>query len=602
MSLAWRLLEHRPEHQATTQWLTRRLAEAESREMLLKLALLHQESGRVLPAAIALRGFLAVAPDDPHGLYLLGRALIESETQSAGSLLARLAHLQSTNAGLLLSAGERLADLKRYDTAVELMRRAIESDFTDARNHRYAFFFNFLNQCDWPGRTRYIERFTQLAEAQFAADDPSFQVNPSIFVFLGADERLLLRSARHFARHSFPARPPKYLAHANRGSRPLRVGYLSLYLSNHHIGYSQAEILNAFDPKEIEVFAYSPRRDGDPIQAAIKERVTAFHDIDQPDPDRVARAIAADGVDVLVDLDGYVNGIDGLFTMAVLSHRPAPVQMLFHNYVGPSGADFVDYVVGDSVLFPPGTDAAYSEKLIRLPPCYYPAPPMPIAEEQSDRNDWDLPATGVVFANFGHFYKIEPHCFALWMRILKRVPGSVMWFNHWEQPTAVKNLHREAAALGVAPDRLVFGTRVEKHQHLARLRHADLFLDTLVYSSGVTSIDALWAGLPVLTVAGDSFARRVSASLNAGIGMQALACANAAEFEETAVRLAHDPQELATLRRRLWDNRVSEPLFHQSVLASHLQRAFLEAWSLHQSGAKPQPIDVAALPALECTA
>ncbi len=271
--------------------------------------------------------------------------------------------------------------------------------------------------------------------------------------------------------------------------------------------------------------------------------------------------------------------------------------MLFHNYVGPSGADFVDYVVGDTVLFPPGTDAFYSEKLIRLPPCYYPAPPMPIADRQSERRDWDLPAQGVVFANFGHFYKIEPGCFQVWMRILQRVPGSVMWFNHWEQPSAVKNLRRAAAARGVDPDRLIFGSRVDKHLHLARLRHADLFLDTLVYSSGVTSIDALWAGLPVLTVAGDSFARRVSASLNAGIGMDALTCTDAAEFEETAVRLANDPSELARLRQRLWERRQTAPLFNQAALARHLQQAFRQAWAVHQSGARPRAIDVAALQA-----
>jgi predicted O-linked N-acetylglucosamine transferase (SPINDLY family) len=493
---------------------------------------------------------------------------------------------------MLLSAGEWLAEVKRYETAVRLMRRAIESDFADASLHRYAFFFNFLNQCDWPGRLAYIERFSQLAEAKFAADDASFRVNPSIFVFLGADEHLLLRSAKHFARHSFPRRTPIGTARAPRSGGPLRVGYLSLFLSNHHIGYSQTEILKAYDPRKIEVYAYSLSRDNDPVQAAVKRHVAAFRAIDRPEPDAIARAIAADGVEVLVDLDGYVNGVDGLITVDAMSRRPAPVQMLFHNYVGPSGADFVDYVVGDSVLFPPGTDAVYSEKLIRLPPCYYPAAPFEIASRESRREDWELPEGVVVFANFGHFYKIEPDCFRLWMRIMRRVAGSVMWFNHWEQPTAVKNLRAAAAAHGVAPERLVFGSRADKRVHLERLRHADLFLDTLVYSSGVTSLDALCAGLPVLTVAGDSFARRVSASLNAGIGMEELTCRTAAEFEEKAVQIAQDPGERERIRAQLRAKRQTKPLFDQSVLARNLESAFLEAWSIHRSGAPPRAFAV----------
>lgn len=546
-------------------------------------------------AAEALAAFRRLDSESPHIAFLHGQALWDAdktvEAIDAFVDAAEMATEQDLN--LMTGAGEALVNLRAPDLALRYLGRAVELDFANPERHTYSYFFNFLNECDWPARADYIARLTKLGEAKIAADDPDFRMNPSLWVFLAAERDLMYRSANHFARHTFPRSPPPPPAPTGADpDRPIRLGYLSAFLSNHHIGYSLQGIVRAHDRSQVKVHLYSQTRD-DKIQAELKRHAYVFRPIDGKTPEAIARMIAADGIDVLVDLDGYVNGANGLLTLKIASQRAAPIQMLYHNYVGPTGTGFVDYVIADRELFDAHDDAGYRERLIRLPPCYYPAAPLPKSDVKTERRSWELPETGIVFCNFGHFYKIEPTSFDAWMRILTRVPGSVLWMNHWDTPQAVANLRKEAQTRGVDPARLVFSALADKPLHLARLGLADLFLDTFVYASGVTSLDVLWGGIPVLTVRGSTFARRVGASLNAGIGLEDMTCADPAAFEDLAVALAADRPRLASIKAKLAANLRTHPLFDQARLTRNLERAYRTAFRRYVDGKPPESFELA---------
>ena len=596
---AVRLLEAVTQAQPEDADLARQLIDAQTRfgdaAALTRIGQTHLTRRRAGLAAAAFSAARRLKPESAQIAFLHGRALWDQDEKGAAvDAFADTAEMAGDdNLDLLTRSGEALVALQATELGLRCLGRAVELDFANPGRHSYSYFFNFLNQCDWPARIDYVRRLTALAEAKIAADDPNFRMNPSLWVFLAAERDLIYRSANHFARHSFPGtrrRPTP--ASGGDPDRPIRLAYFSAFLHGHHIGYSLRGILAGHDRREVQIHLYGQTRD-DSIQASLKDQAHVFRSIDGKAPAAIAQMIAADGIDVLVDLDGYVNSASGLLTIETASHRPAPVQMLYHNYVGPTGTDFIDYVVADRELLDAHDDAGYRERLIRLPPCYYPAAPLPKADVATDRRSWGLPETGAVFCNFGHFYKVEPTSFDSWMRILRRAPGSVLWMNHWDTPRAVANLRQEAEARGVDPARLVFSALAEKPMHLARLALADLFLDTFVYASGVTSLDALWGGVPVLTVRGATFARRVGASLNAGIGLDELTCSDVPAFEELAVALATDPVRLAAVKARLRSNLGTHPLFDQARLARNLERAYRTAFRRHVAGLPPESFELA---------
>lgn len=583
-----------PDNADLGRCLIRALAHHGDAASLVRLGQVHTEKRRSPLAAAALGEARKLKPESPELALLHGHALWEAgEKAAAIDAYADAGEAGDANLDLLTQAGEALVGLQATSLGLRYLGRAVERDFTNPGRHSYSYFFNFLNQCDWPARHEYVKRLTALAEAKIAADDPDFRINPSLWVFLAAERDLLYRSADHFARHTFPAAPlPAPPPVGTDPERQIRLGYISAYLYSHNIGYSLAGILQAHDRSQVQIYLYGHSRD-DAIQATLKREAHLFRPIEGREPAAIAGMIAADGIDVLVDLDGYVNSASGLMTLEVASRRPAPIQMLYHTYVGPTGTGFVDYVIADRELLDAHDDVGYRERLIRLPPCYYPAAPLPKARIPTDKRSWGLPETGAVFCNFGHFYKLEPTSFNVWMQILRRVPGSVLWMNHWDSPEAVANLRREAQARGVDPARLVFSAIATKPMHLNRLGLADLFLDTFVYASGVTSLDVLWGGVPVLTVRGSTFARRVGASLNAGLGMEDLTCADPTAYEELAVALATDPSRLAAIKARLAANLQTHPLFDQARLARNLERAYRTAFRRYVGRKPPESFELA---------
>jgi predicted O-linked N-acetylglucosamine transferase (SPINDLY family) len=302
-----------------------------------------------------------------------------------------------------------------------------------------------------------------------------------------------------------------------------------------------------------------------------------------------ARLIHDDAVDVLVDLHGFNPDCRA----KILAYRPAPLQVNYLGYPGTMGADFIDYIIADPFVIPPDQRSFFSEQIVYLPDCYQSNDDKrAIAEHTPSRADCGLPERGFVFCCFNGTAKITPDFFDIWMRLLHALPESVLWL--YEANSLVRtNLEREAKARGIAPRRLVFAPKLPQAEHLARHRLADLFLDTLPYNAHTTASDALWAGLPVLTCAGDTFAGRVAGSLLRAIGLDELITTSPQDYEALALRLARDPEHLARLRGRLMHNRGTHPLFDTARYTRQLEAAYLRMHELRKAGQPPTAFSIA---------
>jgi predicted O-linked N-acetylglucosamine transferase (SPINDLY family) len=335
----------------------------------------------------------------------------------------------------------------------------------------------------------------------------------------------------------------------------------------------------------VETIAIStgPNEDSD-MRRRMKQAFERFIDVRQQSDEQVARMLREMRVDVVVDLAGHTKHA----RPGILARRPAPVQVSYLGYPGTTGANYYDYVVADATVIPPEDHRFYSEAVMTLPNSYQ-------ANDASrhqarltgSREAHGLPEDGFVFCAFCATYKITPAAFDIWMRLLTEVEGSVLWLLDGG-PAATANLKREAAARGVSPDRLVFAPRTRMEDHIDRHRHADLFLDTLIYNGHTTVSDALWAGLPVVTCPNGTFASRVAASLLKAAHMPELITDSLAEYESLALELARDPVQLSALKRKVVANRPLCPLFKTQVFAKQFQAGLIVAAERARRGQKPE--------------
>ena len=377
-------------------------------------------------------------------------------------------------------------------------------------------------------------------------------------------------------------------AERTRGKK-ITLGYLSSDYRNHPIGHLIAGLFAVHDRDRFEAFAYSSGEDdASAYRRKVEEGSDRFTDISTLGDAEAARRIYEDGVDILIDVNGHTEG----HRLGVAALRPASVQATYLGFPGTSGADFIDYVITDGTVSPPDHAAFYSEAFVRLPHCYQVNDcSTPIAKQKVARSSLDLPEDGLVFCSLNQTLKFEPVIFDVWMRLLEGVAGSVLWLLE-ANALAEDNLNREAAARGIDPARVVFAGRLPKDEHLARLECADLALDTRIYNGHTSTSDALWAGLPVLTLKGRHFASRVSASILAAAGIPELITESLEDYEALALRLAGASEELAALRDRVRECRRAEPLFDTPGFASNLEQAYGRMWELHEAGEAPRPIEV----------
>jgi predicted O-linked N-acetylglucosamine transferase (SPINDLY family) len=349
-----------------------------------------------------------------------------------------------------------------------------------------------------------------------------------------------------------------------------------------------AGLFERHDRGRFEVFAYSyGPDDNSPMRARLLRGFDRFADIRALSHREAARLIHADKVDILIDLKGYTHQA----RPAISAHRPAPVQVSYLGYPATMGAGFIDYIIVDPFVVPASQQPFFSERLVHLPDSYQANDGQREAAGGGSRQDCGLPADGLVFCCFNNSYKISPAFFDIWMRLLHSIPGSVLWL--LETNALVKdNLGAEAGKRGVDPGRLIFAPVVAQAEHLARHRHADLFLDTLPCNAHTTASDALWAGLPVLTCRGETFAGRVAGSLLTATGMAELVTTSLGQYQQTALALARDPPRLIALRQTLQKNRDTSALFDLAKLTGNIEAAYARMWQTWLSGQTPAAFSI----------
>lgn len=369
----------------------------------------------------------------------------------------------------------------------------------------------------------------------------------------------------------------------------IRLGYLSCDFHEHATALLMIELFEGHDRERFEIYAYSyGADDGRGMRQRLEATFDRFIDIQPLSNREAAQAIHGDEVDILVDLKGYTKGT----RTGILMLRPAPIQVNYLGYPGTLGGDFCDYIITDSILTPPPSAADYSESFAYLPDSYQPHSRYSHIGAAPSRTAAGLPEQGFVFCCFNQAYKITPTMFTLWCRLLAACPGSVLWL--LKDSMAEGNLRNLALSQGVAPHRLVFATDLPQAEHLGRLQLADLVLDTLPFNAHTTASDALWAGVPIITCAGQTFASRVAASLLHAIDLPELATPDLDAYYALALELASDADRLATVKQALADKRMTTALFDIDLYTRNLERLYRRMWQRHQDGDAPATLDTRA--------
>lgn len=528
----------------------------------------------------------AVRDHDFHAAH--GNALFQAgRAQEAIGVFFKALSLKIDSVLVHYRMGLCFMDLGLKEEAAECFRTVAALDDGESRVMALALLVHESRQaCRWASLADETAALHE-AIAQLRPDDGQL-LSPFALLAVDCSPQEQLRVAttrsRSLTRHVV-ALPPRPLERNGR----LRVGYLSSDVYHHATAVLIAELLERRDPARFEVFMYSHSRDdGSPIRQRVIDACDHFIDVTHETHRDTARRIREDRIDVLIDLKGHTRGS----RYEVLAWRPAPVQATYLGFPGSTGADFIDYVIGDPVVTPLEHAANFSEHIAQMPWSYQPNDRQRALPPKPSREAVGLPADAVVFCCFNQVYKFSPQMLDLWAQVLRRVPQGVLWILRWN-PQAERNLMNEFAARGVGPERIVWGEKLTLESHLARLRCADLFLDTWPCNAHTTASEALWAGVPVLTVPGPTFASRVAASLLRACRLDELVCTDAQAYVEAAVALAQDVPRLRALQAHLDRERLSLPLFDTDRYARDFEALIERMAERAAQGLPPQALPAA---------
>lgn len=446
--------------------------------------------------------------------------------------------------------------------------------------------------CDWKEGIHYRSILDTLTDQALADGTPPAE-NPFSSLKYHDDPARCLRIASAYsasiAMGKSAACDPQARAHTRgngSGSGKIRIGYLSNDFKDHAVSHILWKVFEIHNRDEFSVYVYSHGpSDNSIFRRTIEAQCDEFVDITGLSDDEAAGRIRKDVINILVDLKGYTHS----HRLGIFARRPAPVQISYLGFLGTTGASFIDYFVADPVVVPPDHACHYSESLAYLP-CYQVADYSDVVATRSwSRLDAGLPEDGVVFCSFNQPYKFEPVLFDVWMRILKAVPGSTLWLR-FTSAIARKNLMSEAQARGVNPARLVFSDKVGLGDHLARLKLADIALDTRIYNGGATTSNALWAGVPVVTLRGRQFVARMSSSSLHAIGLDSLIATSLEEYERICIELAGDRERLNIIKNHILSNRRASILFDMPRFVGDLEALYRQMWGRFGAGNSPEQI------------
>ena len=483
---------------------------------------------------------LKIAPDSVSAQCNLAAALrdLKRYDESLAAFDRALALQQASREALNLK-GRLLYFLKRYGEAIETFERLLKVDPTRPWLRGLIFELK-LGMCDWRDYDATVADISARIERGEPAEHP---LNVAWYSLSPAVHR---RCAEIFAARAWPPPRQPLPKPARHGDARIRIAYFSPDFREHPISYMFAGLIDRHDRAQFEVHGVSfGWSDGSSMRARLEKAFDRFHDVRTMSDRAVAELIRREKIDIVIDLAGFTASNRG----AVLALRPAPITV---NYQGFGiAAPFMDYVIADAVTVPDRLKRYYHEKVVRMPETWMVTDDKEqIAEIAPSRASQELPENGFVFCAFNGANKISPAMFASWLRIVKSVEGSALWLRY-DNDAASAALRRLAEAQGIAGERVAFARRMSLPEHLARHRLAGLFLDTFPYGAHTTASHALWAGLPVLTMASDSFVSRVGASLLQALGLPELVVESPADYEKLAIELARDPARLSMLQKRL---------------------------------------------------
>jgi len=522
---------------------------------------------------------IATNPDYAEAMNNKGAVFVaQQEFDAALASYAAVLQRNPASGNTHYHRGAALGHLQRFEEALADFEAALA--FSPGHPYALSGAANAaLNLCDWPRVAEFSGRIVRAIEDQKAVIAP--------FTLLGysANPSLQLRCAQIYLQDKgAQCRGRGSLGHQHE---KLRIAYVSADFCDHPVAHQIVNLLEQHDRSAFEIHGVSlGPDDGSAIRARLVQATDHFHDVRLINDREAIRLLRGFEIDIAVDLTGHSqNGRPGLF-----AGRAAPVQVSYLGYPGTTGSGCMDYILADPIVAPTSDQPFYSEAIVHLPDSYFVTDSRRAVSAAPARRDCGLPDSGVVFCCFNQNWKITAAVFGVWMRLLHAAPGSVLWLRDCS-PAARSNLQREAAAHGIAGERLVFAGRVDFEQHLARLPLADMVLDTLPYNAHATASDALWAGVPVVTCAGQAFAGRVAASLLHAAGVPELVTTTLADYQDLALKLARDPDALAALKDRLARGRVTAPLFDTARTTRHVEAAYRQM--LAQCGAPPAGFAVA---------
>jgi predicted O-linked N-acetylglucosamine transferase (SPINDLY family) len=469
---------------------------------------------------------------------------------------------QSFRLHALNNMGRLLEIKKRYQ---EALARLKESFSLDPTQRDVLLHLIHLTQkiCQWP---------VYDPPEGISKEEMIQWTSPLSMLATSDDPKLQYESAENFLKYKYPPVQPLLLPTTGYSHDKIRVGYLSSDFCLHAVSILTVELIELHDRQRFEIYGFCwSREDGSAIRNRVMNAMDHFVRINELNDKEAAECIRTHEIDILIDLHGLTSGARPM----ILAHRPAPVQMTYLGFPGTTGMPWIDYVIADRYLIPEETAQYFAEKPLYLPDCFQSSDSKREVGPRPMRVDNCLPEGAFVYCSFNNNYKFTPEMFAVWMRILKRVPGSVLWLladNEW----ARENLQKTAKKLGVKKDRLIFASRVAPPDYLARYQLADLFLDTFPFNGGTTANDALWMGLPLLTLSGRSFASRMAGSLLTNLQLPELISKNFEEYENKAVQLAKERKTLNKIQHRLKENVSAGLVFNTSKLVRSLEDRFLE--------------------------
>jgi predicted O-linked N-acetylglucosamine transferase (SPINDLY family) len=538
-------------------------------------------------AAHSLRETIRLKPDFHPAYINLGRVLEESgQPSEAVEQWLKLVHMLPAINGdavaykltALQQTGRVLEAAKRDAAAEEALKLSLDinANQTEIAQHWISL---RMKQCKWP----VIAEWERVSRKQLLTE-----IDPLALECLADDPMFQLAKGFHHGKMTvgMPKATSRPLSVANRRDpHQLRIGYVSSDLRGHAVGYAMTDVIEQHNRENFEIFAYyCGIKHTDATQQRIMKSVDHWIDINDLNDDAAAAKIAADGIDILVDLNGYTKDA----RTKVFARRPAPIAANWFGFPGTMGTPYHHYIIADSNTIPLENEIYFSEKVVRLP-CYQANDrKRVIAPRRPSRAEVGLPENSFVYCSFNGMQKITPRVFQRWMTILRQVPDSVLWLLEGTDDTNAR-LQKAAGEYGVSPERIVIAKRLPNAEHLARYPLADLFLDSMPYGAHTTAADSLWMNVPVLTLPGRSFASRVCTSVVRSAGVPELECQNPEAYIARAVELGLDREKLAAIKAKLAAGRDSCLLFDTPRLVSHLEDLYQQMWSEFKRGELPVP-------------